>query len=77
MGMAKIVIEGLKIVYVDNKIESDSRAQQFFVSLQNEIVQERETPDGPPVFHLAFQAGAANAASGADRKMGKANRAAC
>ncbi len=56
-GHGADIIEGLKIVYVDNKIESDSRAQQFFVSLQNEIVQERETPDGHRFLTWRFKPG--------------------
>ena len=56
-GHGADIVEGLRIVYVDNSIESDSRAQRFFVSLQNEIVQERQIPVGPRFLTWHFKPG--------------------
>lgn len=39
-------IEGLKIAYLSNRIETDSRAFHFYVTLPNRIVHESETPQG-------------------------------
>ena len=40
------VIEGLKIVYVDNEVEPESRALHFYVGLPNKIVHETKSTDG-------------------------------
>lgn len=40
------IIEGLKIVFVDNEIEPDSRALHFYVGLSNNIVHESRSDDG-------------------------------
>ncbi len=56
-GHGPEIVEGLKIVYVDNSVESDSRAQRFFVSLRNEIVQERQTAGGPRFLTWHFKPG--------------------
>ena len=39
-------IKGLKIVYVDNEVEPESRALFFYVRLPNEIVQQSQSSDG-------------------------------
>lgn len=40
------VIKGLKIVYVDNEVEPESRALHFYVALPNKIVHESKSADG-------------------------------
>ncbi len=39
-------LEGLKILYVENEVERDSRALRFYVPLPNEPVREEVAPDG-------------------------------
>ena len=39
-------IEGLKLAYVANEVDPESRAQRFYVSLPNEIVNETVSADG-------------------------------
>lgn len=39
-------IEGLKITYVENEVELDSRALRFYVDLANKVVLESRTRDG-------------------------------
>lgn len=39
-------IRGLRIVYIGNRIETDSRALHFYVALPNEILHDSKTPDG-------------------------------
>ena len=39
-------IDGLKITYVENQIDPESRSLLFYVALPNEIVNERDTEDG-------------------------------
>lgn len=40
------VIDGLKIVFVGNEVEPESRALHFYVGLANNIVTESKSPDG-------------------------------
>jgi cobalt-zinc-cadmium efflux system membrane fusion protein len=39
-------IDGLKIAYVDNEVELDSRSLRFYVDLTNQVVLESESTDG-------------------------------
>ena len=39
-------IEGLKLAYVNNEVDADSRALRFFVLLPNEVVNESVSADG-------------------------------
>jgi multidrug efflux pump subunit AcrA (membrane-fusion protein) len=41
-----VLIQGLRIVYVDNEIDLESRALRFYVDLRNEIVHESRSADG-------------------------------
>jgi len=50
-------VGGLKIVYIDNEIESDSRAQLFFVDLPNEVVGDKQTQDGHRFLTWRFKPG--------------------
>ena len=40
------IVEGLRIVYVANEVEPESRALHFYVGLPNRIVHEARSPDG-------------------------------
>ncbi len=40
------MVEGLKIVYVDNEIDPESRSLYFYVGLPNETVHSSTSPDG-------------------------------
>ncbi|GIW98899.1 MAG: hemolysin D [Pirellulaceae bacterium] len=40
------VIDGLKIAYVDNDVDPDSRALYFYIPLTNAIVLENRSPEG-------------------------------
>ncbi len=40
------VVEGLKIVYVDNDVDPQSRSLHFYVGLPNETVHSSTSPDG-------------------------------
>lgn len=40
------LIEGLELVYLDNRVDPDSRALYFYVNLPNEIMNDSKTPDG-------------------------------
>lgn len=48
---------GLKIVYIDNKVESDSRAQLFYVDLPNQITRDTQTPAGHRFLTWRFKPG--------------------
>ncbi|NOY41478.1 MAG: HlyD family efflux transporter periplasmic adaptor subunit [Planctomycetes bacterium] len=50
-------VGGLKIVYIDNEIESDSRAQLFYVDLPNQILQDTQTPEGHRFLTWRFKPG--------------------
>ena len=39
-------IHGLKVLYVENEIERDSRALRFYLRLPNKLVRNEKTPDG-------------------------------
>ncbi len=56
-GRGLKTVEGLKIVYIDNEIESDSRAQRFFVHLPNQVVQNTLTPEGRRFLAWRFKPG--------------------
>ncbi len=56
-GHSTKIIEGLKIVYVDNEVESDSRAQLFYVHLPNQILQDTQTPEGHRFLSWRFKPG--------------------
>ena len=45
-GSAPELIHGLKVVFIDNEIEADSRALRFYVRLPNEVLRDAETSDG-------------------------------
>jgi multidrug efflux pump subunit AcrA (membrane-fusion protein) len=56
-GQGMKTIDGLKVVYIDNEIESDSRAQRFFVKLPNHIVQDSQTAEGHRFLTWRFKPG--------------------
>ncbi len=56
-GQGMKTIDGLKVVYIDNEIESDSRAQRFFVKLPNHIVQDSQSAEGHRFLTWRFKPG--------------------
>lgn len=50
-------VEGLKIAYVDNEVDAQSRALRFYVELPNEIVQSSEGEDGHRFITWRFKPG--------------------
>jgi len=50
-------VKSLKIVYIDNEVKSDSRAQLFYVDLPNEIVGDKQTADGHRFLTWRFKPG--------------------
>lgn len=45
-GAGKHEVLGLRILYVENEVEMDSRALKFYIRLPNELVRNEKTPDG-------------------------------
>jgi len=45
-GSGRHEVPGLKILYVENEVEMESRALKFYVRLPNELVRNQTTPDG-------------------------------
>ncbi len=56
-GDGQRIIEGLKIVYVDNEVESDSRALRFYVDIPNQVIQDTETSEGHRFVTWRFKPG--------------------
>ena len=50
-------VDGLKLVYVDNEVETDSRAQRFYVDIPNQVLQDTTTPDGHRFVTWRFKPG--------------------
>ncbi|MEN6451395.1 MAG: efflux RND transporter periplasmic adaptor subunit [Thermoguttaceae bacterium] len=50
-------IRNLKILYLDDKIDKDTRAFQFFGTLPNRLVRENKTPDGRRFVSWQFKLG--------------------
>lgn len=45
-GSGKQEISGLKILYIENQVEVDSRALKFYLRLPNQLVRDERTPEG-------------------------------
>ncbi len=45
-GAAKEAVTDLRILYVENQVDRESRALRFYVPLPNHLVRNEETPDG-------------------------------
>ncbi len=56
-GRGMKIVDGLKVVYIDNEIQSESRAQRFFVKLPNQIVQDTQTSEGHRFLTWRFKPG--------------------
>ena len=56
-GHLSETVKGLKIVYVDNEVQSNSRALLFYVDLPNKIVHDTRTPDGHRFLTWRFKPG--------------------
>jgi len=51
------VVRGLRILYLDDKVERDSRAFHFFVTLPNHLVRQDETPERRRFVYWQFKPG--------------------
>ena len=45
-GGRKTEVTGLRLLYVEGRVDPDSRAQKFYVALPNEMVRNETMPDG-------------------------------
>ena len=51
------VVRGLRILYLDDIVERDSRAFHFFVTLPNHLLRQDKTPDGRRFVYWQFKPG--------------------
>jgi multidrug efflux pump subunit AcrA (membrane-fusion protein) len=56
-GRRPRTVSGLKILYLENEVEQDSRALRFYVSLPNELVRNERTKDGNRFIGWRFKPG--------------------
>jgi multidrug efflux pump subunit AcrA (membrane-fusion protein) len=56
-GPAERVIGDLRVLYVENQVELESRALRFYVPLANELVRNETTPDGHRFIGWRFRPG--------------------
>ena len=56
-GKGPHTVEGLKILYVENEVELESRALRFYVRLPNELVRNETTEDGHRFIGWRFKPG--------------------
>ena len=52
----EIRVGGLRVLYVENQVEQESRALKFYVVLTNELVRNETTPT-PPLHRLRYRPG--------------------
>ncbi len=53
----KETVQGLCILYLDEKVDRESRAFHFYVTLPNRLLREAETPDGRRFAYWQFKPG--------------------
>ena len=51
------LVRGLRILYLDDKVDRESRAFHFFVTLPNHLQRQDETPDGHRFVYWQFKPG--------------------
>ena len=51
------MVRGLGILYLDDKVERESRAFHFFVTLPNHLLRQDQTPDGHRFVYWQFKPG--------------------
>lgn len=56
-GKGSHTVPGLKILYVENEVELESRALRFYVRLPNELVRNEQTEDGHRFIGWRFKPG--------------------
>jgi cobalt-zinc-cadmium efflux system membrane fusion protein len=56
-GRERQTVAGLEIVYLANRVEPDTRAFLFYVELPNELLRERQTPEGARFSTWRFKPG--------------------
>lgn len=50
-------LEGLRILYLDDRVDPESRALHFYVALPNQLLREAKTPDGRRFVYWRFKPG--------------------
>ncbi len=56
-GTQKTVVEGLRLLNVENRIDPQSRALKFYVALPNELLRNETTPEGHRFIAWRFRPG--------------------
>ncbi|HEY5312493.1 MAG TPA: HlyD family efflux transporter periplasmic adaptor subunit, partial [Pirellulales bacterium] len=56
-GQQPAAMTGLKLLYVADRVETDSRTLRFFVRLPNQIVRDNRTPEGQRFVAWKFKPG--------------------
>ena len=51
------VIDGLEIVYLENRVDPNTRAFHFYVNLPNTLLRDRKAPDGRRFINWKFKPG--------------------
>jgi cobalt-zinc-cadmium efflux system membrane fusion protein len=51
------VIHGLKILYLSNRVDTDTRAYHFYVTFPNELLRESRTPDDRRLVYWRYKPG--------------------
>lgn len=51
------IVPNLRILYLDDKVEQQSRAFHFYISLPNRVARENKTPDGRNFVYWQFKPG--------------------
>ena len=51
------IIQGLRILYLDDKVDLESRAFHFYVTLPNRVLRENKTPEGRCFVYWQFKPG--------------------
>jgi len=50
-------VRGLRILYLDDKVDRESRTFHFYVTLPNRLVRQDKTPDGRRLVHWQYRPG--------------------
>ena len=52
-----VSLKGLKILYMDDKVDAQSRTFRFYVTLPNQLLREDTSPDGRRFVYWQFRPG--------------------
>jgi multidrug efflux pump subunit AcrA (membrane-fusion protein) len=56
-GASPVLLEGLKILYMDDVVDAQSRTVRFYVSLRNQFLREDKSPTGHRFVYWQFRPG--------------------